>query len=230
MAINKVDFGGRTLIDLTGDTLTDAAQLLNGITAHSRDGSQITGTFAGQTKSVTPTTSAQNVTPDTGKWLSQVTVGAIPSEYIVPSGTKTINANGTGIDVAAFAKATVNVKDSEHYAYGYKTMTANADFLVTGIVDQQGNTFTPKGYAFFLAPNVSSNTNITSSTHCLVICYYDVANNKMNRNITYTPAYTVRINPGVSSGSVGSGRFEQSASSNALYNVMGQRYFWIAWG
>lgn len=230
MAINKVDFGGRTLIDLTQDDLTDAGQLVSGVKAHTRAGVQITGTFAGQTKSVTPSTSAQTVTPDAGKWLSQVTVGAIPSEYIVPSGTKTINANGTNIDVAAFAKATVNVKDSEHYAYGYKTMTANADFLVTGIVDQQGNTFTPKGYAFFLAPNVSANTNITSSTHCLVICYYDVANSKMNRNITYTPAYTVRINPGVSSGSVGSGRFEQAASSNALYNVMGQRYFWIAWG
>ena len=43
MAINRVDFGGDTLIDLTGDTLESAEQLLKGIIAHARDGSVITG-------------------------------------------------------------------------------------------------------------------------------------------------------------------------------------------
>lgn len=43
MAINRVDFGGKTLIDLTGDTLESAEQLLKGIIAHSKDGSVITG-------------------------------------------------------------------------------------------------------------------------------------------------------------------------------------------
>lgn len=43
MAVNKVKFGGNTLIDLTGDTLESAEQLLKGIIAHARDGSVITG-------------------------------------------------------------------------------------------------------------------------------------------------------------------------------------------
>lgn len=43
MGVNRVDFGGNTLIDLTGDTLESAEQLLNGIIAHARDGSVITG-------------------------------------------------------------------------------------------------------------------------------------------------------------------------------------------
>ena len=43
MAVNRVDFGGDTLIDLTGDTLESAEQLLKGITAHAKDGSVITG-------------------------------------------------------------------------------------------------------------------------------------------------------------------------------------------
>lgn len=43
MAVNKVNFGGNTLIDLTGDTLDSAEQLLKGIIAHARDGSVITG-------------------------------------------------------------------------------------------------------------------------------------------------------------------------------------------
>lgn len=43
MGVNRVDFGGNTLIDLTGDTLESADQLLKGIIAHARDGSVITG-------------------------------------------------------------------------------------------------------------------------------------------------------------------------------------------
>lgn len=66
-----------------------------------------------QSKSATPTTSSQTVQPDEGyTGLSQVIVGAIPSQYIVPTGTKSITANGTGIDVAAFASVDVAVPAS----------------------------------------------------------------------------------------------------------------------
>lgn len=43
MAINKVIYGGRTLIDLTADTVT-ADKLLKGFTAHGKDGAGIVGT------------------------------------------------------------------------------------------------------------------------------------------------------------------------------------------
>lgn len=43
MAVNKVEFGGNTLIDLTEDTLESAEQLLKGIIAHAKDGSVIEG-------------------------------------------------------------------------------------------------------------------------------------------------------------------------------------------
>lgn len=69
-----------------------------------------------QTKSVsyTPTTSEQSaqVTADSGYDgldAVNVSVGAIPSEYIIPSGTKSITENGTGIDVANYASVDVNV-------------------------------------------------------------------------------------------------------------------------
>ena len=42
MAINKVVYGNRTLIDLTGDTVT-ANTLLSGVTAHAANGTAITG-------------------------------------------------------------------------------------------------------------------------------------------------------------------------------------------
>lgn len=43
MANNKIIYGGKTLIDLTGDTVT-ADKLLNGIIAHDKSGEAITGT------------------------------------------------------------------------------------------------------------------------------------------------------------------------------------------
>lgn len=47
-----------------------------------------------ETKTATPTTSSQNITPTTGKVLSQVTVGAIPSQY-----KDTTNVDATAADV-----------------------------------------------------------------------------------------------------------------------------------
>lgn len=46
MAVNKVVYDGSTLIDLTTDTLSVSNQLANGVTAHDRTGTKITGNLA----------------------------------------------------------------------------------------------------------------------------------------------------------------------------------------
>lgn len=66
MAINKVVYGGNTLIDLTGDSVT-AAGVLDGVTAHDKSGRQITG-----------------VVPDNG--AVEGVIDTADGEYTIPYG------------------------------------------------------------------------------------------------------------------------------------------------
>lgn len=49
MAVNKVSYGGNTLIDLTSDSVTPD-KLASGVTAHDKSGNKITGTMSANVK------------------------------------------------------------------------------------------------------------------------------------------------------------------------------------
>lgn len=81
-----------------------------------------------QDKTVTPTKQQQVVEADSGYYgLDEVTVNAIPNQYIVPEGTKQITANGNDIDVTQYAEVDVNVPIPPGYIIpsGTKSITSN---------------------------------------------------------------------------------------------------------
>ena len=75
--------------------------------------------------SATPTTSQQVVNPTSGKYFAKFTVGAIPSGYIIPAGTKSISSNGSNIDVAEYAAVNVSVPTGT--ARSSSDLTASGD-------------------------------------------------------------------------------------------------------
>ena len=88
---------------------------------------------------ITPTTSSQTAVA-AKKWTTgAVTVDPIPSQYIVPTGTKSITSNGSNIDVKSYEKANVNVPNS--YAAGDEGKVVSNGALVA----QTSDTVTTNG-------------------------------------------------------------------------------------
>ena len=105
---------------------------------------------------VTPTTSAQTIGGANYMMEGAVTVNAIPSQYIVPSGNKEITANGTNIDVASYSTVSVAVEtysDGDELEYGSAPLTDLTG--TTWLIDE-----TPpiSGFNMFLIDFVSNST------------------------------------------------------------------------
>lgn len=107
--VETEDPGGGTIVTVTGNaggfTVTETEDPSGGTIV------TITGQeIILQGKNATPSSSQQVISSDSGyTGLSSVTIAPIPSQYIVPSGTKSITANGTGIDVSEYAEVDVAV-------------------------------------------------------------------------------------------------------------------------
>ena len=128
---------GRTLIDLSQDTVTSASHIVAPYVGHLADGTQVTGTGGSSTPNfqaktnISPTTSSQTITADSGyDGLSSVQINAMPSGTAgTPTATKgTVSNNSVSV--------TPSVTNTTGYITGStKTGTAvtvSASELVSG--------------------------------------------------------------------------------------------------
>jgi hypothetical protein len=111
-------------VDSAGKITASATQTAGYVSAGTKSATKQLTTQAAKT--ITPSTSSQTAVAKNVYTTGAVTVNPIPSNYIVPSGTKTITTNGTH-DVKSYASATVNVAGedvtSETSAYTSKLTT-----------------------------------------------------------------------------------------------------------
>lgn len=91
MPVNKVIYGGSTLIDLSADTVT-ADKLLAGYTAHDKSGTQITGTGTAGGGGGLPSPIVAGNTPVLGSWTGQKVSATTATETSL---TLTITQAGT---------------------------------------------------------------------------------------------------------------------------------------
>lgn len=117
MAANKVAINGKTILDLTGDTVT-ADKLVSGVTAHDKSGTKITGTkkygsgfrvtgaYASARTTVDGTTYNGEQTADMGDFYIDSASKFTPQVYIPKSKFSTVFGDATIADVLAGASFT----------------------------------------------------------------------------------------------------------------------------
>lgn len=144
MAVNKIIYGDRTLIDLTGDTVTPE-KMLSGTTAHDKSGEPITGTCTYDSDTSDATVAVAEMlegetayargTKLTGTMPNRGAVNgtiseksgsfSIPQGYHDGSGAVSIDADEQAKIIASNIKAGVNILGVEG-SYGGEAVTAQS--------------------------------------------------------------------------------------------------------
>ena len=143
-------------------------------------------TVNNQNKTVTPTTSQQSISADSGyTGLGIVTVNAIPSQYIVPSGNLAITANGTGIDVTQYASVSVDVPTGSTINNQDKTVTPTesqqtitADSGYTGLGTITVNAIPSTYVGSGITQRTSDDLTVSGATVSVPAGYYSAAASK----------------------------------------------------
>lgn len=138
------------------------------------------GNYQTKSKTYTPTTSQQTETiqADVGYDALKkvnVTVNAIPSEYIIPTGNYPITQNGNNINVAQYETVSVNVSGGGSLTVATKTLTHTATSQTLSFSSLSGQ---PKYWFLRATTNVSSSGSTTY--YYVTDCFYDGTNIKGN--------------------------------------------------
>jgi hypothetical protein len=191
MAISKVIYGGKTLIDLTSDTVV-ADKLLKGFTAHGADGEAINGSceFDANTKDATATaaeilagkTAYKNGTKVTGTMKNNGAVsGKITTKagkYTVPQGYH--DGSGT-VQIDATEQAKII---GENIRQGVTVLGVEGTMSGTEGANAQAKVVTPSTTEQTVLPDANEGYNYLSQVTVAAIPYVESDNNAGGKTVT----------------------------------------------
>lgn len=189
MGVSKIIFDGKTLIDLTADTVT-ADKLLNGITAHGKDGDLITGTceFDANTQDATAAVAeilkdktAYNkgakitgTMPNNGAVSGKITT--VTGEYTVPQGYHD-GSGSVAIDATEQAKITpANIRS------GITILGVEGTMSGVESVKAQTKTVAPTSTEQVIVPD--GDYNYLSQVTVKAIAYTETENSAGGKTVT----------------------------------------------
>lgn len=101
MAVNKVIFGGDTIIDLTADTLTSSDQLVTGATAHTKSGAPVTGSNPYE-KAATDTAVSNALTELANKGVTLAGTESVADLATLIAELETGGGSGSGLNISNY--------------------------------------------------------------------------------------------------------------------------------
>ena len=161
---NKVIYGGKVLIDLTGDTITPA-DLAKGITAHDKSGAEITGTSTKDSDTSADTAAASEILRGKtahvkGKLVTGTmtnngavsgSINTVAGEYTIPQGYH----DGSGkVAIAAAEQAKLVAKNIRQ---GVVVLGITGTMSTTEGLKAQAKTATPKTTKQTIIPDETYN-------------------------------------------------------------------------
>lgn len=183
MAINKVIYGGRTLIDLSGDTVT-ADKILDGFTAHDKKGETITGTCKYDVDSSDATAAVAEILQGKtayvrGKKLTGTmknnsavagTISSKDEQYTVPQGYHDGSGKVGIIDTEKEKLVPANIREGITLLGVEGTMSGTED------TKPQAKTVTPKTTEQTVLPDTEEGYNYLSQVTVAAIPYQESEN------------------------------------------------------
>lgn len=183
MAINKVIYGGRTLIDLSGDTVT-ADKILDGFTAHDKKGETITGTCKYDVDSSDATVAVAEILQGKtayvrGKKLTGTmknnsavagTISSKDEQYTVPQGYHDGSGKVGIVDTEKEKLVPANIREGITLLGVEGTMSGTED------AKPQAKTVTPKTTEQTVLPDTEEGYNYLSQVTVAAIPYQESEN------------------------------------------------------